>query len=108
MTLVAAAVGLALLTLTIRQVGWSYVVSGVASVGWGFLVVIALGVLRIATRARAWMICVPKGGPRLRFVDAVNAMLVADARGNITPLALVVSESTEILMVRSELSTVAT
>jgi len=34
-------------------------------------------------------------------------MLVADALGNITPLALVVSESTKILMVRSELSTVA-
>jgi Lysylphosphatidylglycerol synthase TM region len=149
-TLLAAFLGSILLALTIRQVGWSSVVAGIASVGWGFAIVIALGAVRMAMRARAWMICVPtadpstrrsnmsdslradgrretgddrKGGrrqaadgniatsntesPRLAFLDAFNAMLAADAIGNVTPLGLLASEPAKILMVRSKLSTAA-
>jgi hypothetical protein len=117
-TLLAALVGSLLLALTIRRVGWASVVSGVASVGWGFLVVIALGAIRMATRARAWMLCVPAslstqsreratslGAGGLSFVDAFNAMLAADAIGNVTPLGLLASEPAKILMLRSKLST---
>ncbi len=123
-TLIAALLGSLLLALTIRQVGWSSVVSGVASIGWAFVIVIALGAVRMAMRARAWMLCVPTatgsrqpadgniatGGtprPRLRFVDAFNAMLAADAVGNLTPLGLLASEPAKILLVRSKLSTAA-
>lgn len=112
-TLVAALVGSVLLAFTIRRVGWDSVVSGIASVGWAFLIVIVLGAMRMGMRARAWMICVnadrvAAGDPaaKLAFVDAFNAILVADALGNVTPLGLLASEPARILMVRSELSTV--
>lgn len=122
-TLLAAVLGCALLALAIRQVGWSNVVAGVASVGWGFLLLIVLGAIRMAMRARAWTICVdpgpgnrepgtgsaksrsPQASPRLAFGDAFNALLVADAMGNVTPLGLLASEPARILMVRSGLST---
>lgn len=86
--------------------------AGVASVGWGFAVVLALGAVRMAMRARAWMLCVPTADgdmvtPRLPFIDAFNAMLAADALGNLTPLGLLASEPAKILMVRSKLSTAA-
>jgi hypothetical protein len=146
-TLLAAFLGSVLLALTVRRVGWGSVVAGIASVGWGFAIVIALGAIRMAMRARAWMICVPtaapstrsrdeatslrasvtsqppalaqgdssfgergpaaEGSPRLGFIDAFNTMLVADAVGNVTPLGLLASEPTKILMVRSKLSTSA-
>jgi hypothetical protein len=112
-TLLAALLGSALLAIAIRQVGWSNVVSGVASVGWGFLTIIVLGAIRMAMRARAWTLCVDPAterndataGPRLAFGDAFNALLVADAMGNVTPLGLLASEPARILMVRSDLTT---
>jgi hypothetical protein len=126
-TLLTALIGFVLLALTIRQVGWSSVVSGIASVGWMFAIVVALGAVRAAMRARAWMLCVStatpstrsaqsradlaqgkrQAAPRLGFVDAFNAFLAADAVGNVTPLGLLASEPTKILMVRSRLPTVA-
>jgi uncharacterized membrane protein YbhN (UPF0104 family) len=105
---VAALLGCALLAIAIRQVGWSNVVSGVASVGWGFVVIVALGALRMGMRARAWMLCIAAAGATrqsFRFIDAFNALLVADAMGNVTPLGLLASEPARILMVRSALST---
>ncbi len=108
LTLLAALLGCALLAFTIRQVGWSNVVSGVATVGWGFLIVIALGAIRMAMRARAWMACVHSAdglNQKLRFGDAFSALLVADTMGNVTPLGLLASEPAKVLMVRSELST---
>jgi hypothetical protein len=120
-TLLAALLGSILLALTIRRVGWNNVVSGIASVGWAFLIVIALGAIRMAMRAKAWVLCVPAAGvnrqtadggtadrsrQQLRLSDAFNALLVADAMGNVTPLGLLASEPARILMVRSELSTV--
>ncbi|MGH9383544.1 MAG: lysylphosphatidylglycerol synthase domain-containing protein [Vicinamibacterales bacterium] len=115
-TLLTALVGFVLLALTIRQVGWSSVVSGIASLGWMFVIVIALGALRAAMRARAWMVCVQAANanaqrragesPRLSFIDAFNALLAADAIGNVTPLGLLASEPAKVMMVRSRLSTV--
>lgn len=104
LNLAVASVGLALLVFTIRRVGWSEVVSGITSVGWWFLLVVLLGAVRMACRARAWILCA--GDPQLRFRDAFGAMIAADALGNLTPLGLLASEPTKILLTRSRISTV--
>ncbi len=110
LNLLVAAIGVGLLVFTIRQVGWSEVVSGVTSVGWWFLLVVILGATRMACRARAWVLCTSApehpSTSALRFRDAFGAMLVADALGNLTPLGLLASEPTKIVMTRARISTV--
>ena len=55
-------------------------------------------------RTRAWMVCA--NDPQLRFSDAFGAWLAGDAMGNLTPLGVLASEPTKILMVRTKISTV--
>lgn len=104
LNLLIALVGVALLIFTIRRVGWSEVVSGITSVGWWFVLVVVLGAVRMACRARAWLTCADD--PQLRFRDTFGAMIAADALGNLTPLGLLASEPTKILLARSRVSTV--
>lgn len=104
LNILIALVGVALLVFTIQRVGWSEVVSGVTSVGWWFAVVVVLGATRMACRARAWIVCADDR--QLRFRDAFGAMLAADALGNLTPLGLLASEPTKIMLTRSRISTV--
>ena len=104
LNIVVAVIGIALLVFTIRRVGWSEVVSGVTSIGWWFIVVVILGATRMACRACAWIVCA--GDPQLRFRDAFGAVIAADALGNLTPLGLLASEPTKILLTRSRVSTV--
>ena len=120
LNLLVAAVGAALLVFTVRRVGWSDVLAGIASVGWAFLVILILGASRMALRARAWMACaeepgakrqVPGGSPQpaarsLSFRAAFGAMMAADALGNLTPLGLLASEPTKVMMARTRVSTV--
>lgn len=102
LNLLAAAVGAALLVFTVQRVGWSNVVAGVSSVGWWFIAIALLGASRMAIRARAWMGC----ADGLTFGQAFGAILAADAVGNLTPLGLLASEPTKILMTRGRISTV--
>lgn len=119
--LLTAILGAALLTYTIRQVGWDAVVAGVTSVGWWFLVILILGAVRMAFRSRAWMVCAEDAsgaGNRdpgtgsgeatagLPFTAAFGAMMAADALGNLTPLGLLASEPAKIMMARTRVSTV--
>ncbi|HWI18010.1 MAG TPA: lysylphosphatidylglycerol synthase domain-containing protein [Vicinamibacterales bacterium] len=100
-----AAIGLVLLVYTVQRVGgWSSIVEGVSDIGWWFVPVVALGAFRMVCRTRAWMVCA--SDPQLRFADAFGAWIVSDAMGNLTPLGLLASEPTKILMIRSRISTV--
>lgn len=103
-----AIVGAVLLVVTVQRVGgWGAVVSGITSVGWWFLVVVLLGALRMGARARAWQICAAQtGSARLSFPQAFSAILAGDAAGNLTPLGVLASEPTKVLMTRLHLSTV--
>ena len=104
--ILVAIVGVGLLLYTVQRVGgWSAVVSGISSVGWWFMVVVLLGAVRLGCRARAWVVCA--ADPHLRFRDAFGAMLAGDAAGNLTPLGLLASEPTKILMSRSRISAVS-
>lgn len=107
-SIIAALVGVILLVLTIREVGWTAVVQGISSVGPWFLAVVVLGGVRYATRARGWQACTEDaGGSGFDFPHALGAMLAADALGNLTPLGLLASEPAKVLLVRRRLSTVA-
>jgi len=115
LNILVAIVGVALLIFTVQRAGgWGAVVEGVASVGWWFVVIVLLGAFRMACRTRAWMICANEAGTgrrepgtsELRFIDAFGAWLAGDAIGNLTPLGLLASEPTKVLMVRTRISTV--
>jgi len=106
LNLLIAIVGVVLLVYTVRRVGWEDVITGITSVGWWFALVVALGASRMAFRARAWMVCANSGAEQLTFGQAFGAILAADAMGNLTPLGLLASEPTKILMTRARITTV--
>ena len=106
LNIVVAIVGIALLVFTVQRVGgWSSIVDGIAKVGWWFAIVLLLGAFRMVCRTRAWLACA--SDPQLRFRDAFGAWMAGDAIGNLTPLGLLASEPTKILMVRTRISAVA-
>jgi glycosyltransferase 2 family protein len=103
--ILAVVVGVALLVVTVQRAGgWSAIVQGAAGVGWWFIAVVALGAFRMVCRTRAWLVAADD--PQLRFGDAFNAWIVSDAMGNLTPLGVLASEPTKILMTRGKVSTV--
>jgi glycosyltransferase 2 family protein len=105
LNIIVAVIGVALLIFTVQRAGgWGAVVAGAAGVGWWFIAIVLLGAFRMMCRTRAWMACA--NVPQLRFSDAFGAWIVGDAIGNLTPLGLLASEPTKILMVRARISTV--
>jgi hypothetical protein len=100
-----ALVGGILLVVTVRRVGWSDVQGSIAGIGWWFVVVLALGGLRFAARARAWQVCAGDAG--LRFRRALAATLAGDALGNLTPLGLIASEPAKVFFVADRVGAVA-
>lgn len=107
-TLVIAAVGTALLVVSVRQAGWENIQAAFRSLGGWLPVVVILGAIRMAIRAAAWTISSrAQGGPGIPLPDAFKAVLAADAVGNLTPLGLLASEPTKIMLARRHLSTVS-
>ena len=102
--LLLALAGAALLYFTVRRVGWGDVQAGINAVGWWFAVVLVLGGLRFAARARAWVVCTEG---QLPFADAFRAGIVGDALGNLTPLGLLASEPAKVFLVKRRIPTVA-
>ncbi|HSK09419.1 MAG TPA: lysylphosphatidylglycerol synthase domain-containing protein [Vicinamibacterales bacterium] len=100
LTLIVAAASLVLFAYTLRQAGMAEIADGIRRLGWGgFLAILALSGIRLVVRSLAWMRCVE--GPRpLRFADALDATLMGDALGNITPLANLLSEPSKAVFVR--------
>ena len=105
LNILVAIVGVVLLVFTVQRVGgWGGIVDGVTTIGWWFAVVVLLGALRMVFRTLAWMVCA--NDRKLRFRDAFGAWLAGDAIGNLTPLGLLASEPTKILMARTRISVV--
>lgn len=104
LNILVATVGVALLVFTVQRVGgWTTIVDGITNVGWWFVFVLLLGVFRMLCRTKMWTVC---ANEPLRFRDAFAAWMAGDAIGNLTPLGLLASEPTKILMVRTRISTV--
>lgn len=74
-------------------------------VGVGLVAIIALGGVRFLIRTQCWRLCVPGSGGDLTFPHALAAFLAGDAVGSVTPLGLLASEPTKVLLTRHHLAT---
>jgi hypothetical protein len=101
---VGAAVGIVLLVYAVERVGLQEIVGGVTRVGWGFLLILAIAGARFVVRAECWRSCLPRH-VQLDFPHAFSAFLAGDAVGNVTPLGLLASEPTKVLLTRHHLAT---
>lgn len=104
LTALAALGGLALFAYSVREAGVEQITSGIKRVGWGLGPILGLSGLRFLIRAEAWRLCTPVGS-RLTLRQAFLAFLAGDALGNVTPLGLIASEPTKVLLTRHQLAT---
>jgi hypothetical protein len=108
---VAALGGAALFAYAVERAGTSEIIDAIRRVGWGLVLILALAGLRFIVRAECWRWCLPpsveSGGSRKAFPlpRALAAFLAGDAVGNITPLGLLASEPTKVLLTRHHLAT---
>jgi hypothetical protein len=103
-TVAGTVLGLVLFVLAVDRVGMDAIVVAVRRVGWGLLVILALGGARFAIRAQCWRWCLLPG-VALDFRHAFSAYLAGDAVGNVTPLGLIASEPTKVVLTRHHLAT---
>lgn len=96
--------GLLLFAYAVSRVGVASIVDGVGRVGWGIVPILALAGVRYVLRTEAWRLCTPST-VRLPHRQALMAFLAGDAVGSVTPLGLVASEPTKVLLVRHHLAT---
>lgn len=94
-----AVFGVGLFVWLVWTVGPAEIGAGFGQIGWALVFIIALGGLRFATRAVAWMLCFDPPA-RLRFRDAFAAVLSGDALGNVIPLGPLISEPAKAAFVR--------
>src|SRR6267142_4479198 len=103
-TTLAALAGAALFAYAVRRAGVADIIEAIRRVGWGLLLILALAGLRFLIRAACWRWCLPPGTtfppPR-----AFAAFLAGDAVGNVTPLGLLASEPTKVVLTRHHLAT---
>ncbi len=95
----AAVLGVTLFVYYVQRVGVGEIATGIGRLGWLFLVVIALGGLRLAVRGMAWRGCL-EGAHRLTPGRAFQSVVAGDTLGNLTPLSLLISEPAKALFVR--------
>src|SRR5262245_16932306 len=102
-TIAAAFLGAALFAYAVRRAGVADIVDGIRRVGWGLILILGLAGLRFLIRAQCWRWCLP---PAIRFPlpRALAAFLAGDAVGNVTPLGLLASEPTKVLLTRHHLA----
>lgn len=99
-----ATLGVVLFAWSVQRVGVAALVDAVQRVGWGALAILAIGGLRFAVRAQCWRWCMARG-VSLDYPHAFSAFLAGDAVGNVTPLGLLASEPTKVLLTRHHLAT---
>jgi len=102
-TLASALAGAALFAYAVRRAGVADIIDGIQRVGWGLVLILGLAGLRFLIRAECWRLCLP---PTVVFPlpRAFAAFLAGDAVGNITPLGLLASEPTKVLLTRHHLA----
>ncbi len=102
-TLASALAGAALFAYAVRRAGVTDILDGIQRVGWGLVLILGLAGLRFLIRAECWRLCLP---PTVAFTlpRALAAFLAGDAVGNVTPLGLLASEPTKVLLTRHHLA----
>jgi hypothetical protein len=100
-TALSIAAGAALFALVVWKVGPTEIADGFRRLGWGIVLVVALGGLRFAARAAAWIACIDRPHV-LPFATAFGAVVAGDTLGNATPLGPVVGEPAKAAYVRRQ------
>jgi hypothetical protein len=102
-TFASALAGAALFAYAVRRAGVAEIIDGIRRVGWGLVLILGLAGLRFLIRAESWRLCLP---PTVAFPlpRALAAFLAGDAVGNVTPLGLLASEPTKVLLTRHHLA----
>jgi len=100
----AAAIGAALFVYAVRKAGVAEIVDGIRHVGWGLILILLIAGARFLLRAECWRWCLPPG-TSFPYSRALTAFLAGDAVGNVTPLGLLASEPTKVLLTRHHLAT---
>src|SRR6267142_325114 len=103
-TTLAALAGAALFAYAVRRAGVADIIEAIRRVGWGLLLILALAGLRFLIRAACWRWCLPPG-TTFPLPRAFAAFLAGDAVGNVTPLGLLASEPTKVVLARFHLPT---
>jgi hypothetical protein len=107
-SVVVLGLGAILLVVSVRQAGWQSILESIGAVGGWLAVVALLGAARMGCRAMAWTVCSRAAHwPGLPVPAAFAATMSADAVGNLTPLGLLASEPTKIVLARRHLPTAA-
>jgi hypothetical protein len=103
LTFASALAGAALFAYAVRRAGVAEIIDGIRRVGWGLVLILGLAGLRFLIRAECWRLCLP---PPVAFPlpRALAAFLAGDAVGNVTPLGLLASEPTKVLLTRHHLA----
>ena len=104
LAIVAALAGASLFAYAVRRAGVGEILEAVRRVGWGLVVILGLAGLRFLIRAECWRWCLPPG-TTFPLPRALAAFLAGDAVGNVTPLGLLASEPTKVLLTRHHLAT---
>jgi hypothetical protein len=100
----AALAGAALFAYAVERAGISEITEAIQRVGWGLVLILVLAGLRFLVRAECWRWCLPPGST-FPLRRAFAAFLAGDAVGNVTPLGLLASEPTKVLLTRHHLAT---
>jgi hypothetical protein len=102
-TSAATLAGVALFVYAVDKAGLSNILDAIHRVGRGLFVILVLAGLRFAVRAECWRRCLGGQSP-FPFRRALVAFLAGDAVGSVTPLGLVASEPTKVLLTRHHLA----
>lgn len=101
-TILGGILGAILFYFSIRSAGVGDIADGIRRVGWGLLFILAAGGIRLFIRAECWRLCM---GTPVGMTQALLAFVAGDAVGNVTPLGLLASEPTKVLLTRHHLAT---
>ena len=100
-TLIATALGLALLAWQIDKIGVAAILDGLRRLGpTGLALILGASLVRQVLRALAWTILMDASIP---LASALAATISGDAIGNLTPLSLLVSEPAKAMYVRAHI-----
>ncbi len=105
---VALGLGVVLFIITVRKAGVDEIVSRASALGYGFALVVATSGLRVAVRALAWLICLPKMNRQIGFLALFNARLIGDAAGHLTFAGPLLSEPARLSALKNRLSLTTT
>ncbi len=96
-------VGVGLFSYFVYSVGVSEILAGIKNIGFGgFALILFIYFLRIACRASAWRLSVYEPY-KLKFFDALSAVMIGEALSSIIPLGIIVSGTSKAVAVRNRL-----